>query len=283
MSVEQMPPAIVPSPAEIAIEREPSTPRWLLLTLGGAYLVALAVLVFAPGGTLLDRLRALDGGICAQLPGHSFFPAGEQLPLCARNTGIYLGFSSTVIYLWSQGRLRAARLPSPAILIALGLAVALMAFDGFNSFFLDLRLPHLYTPNNLLRLATGLGAGTAMAAIAIPVTNGLIWREDDIQRTFSSFKAVSVMLPILLLAFLAVASPQNGALLYPIALLSTAGLILALTSVNVVFMLGVSNRIGRFSTWRSVFPLISLAVGCAIVELMALFMLKTFVMSALGA
>src|SRR5579871_5840400 len=82
-----------------------------LFILGGLYVVALAILLFAPGGTFLDRLRALDGGICAQLPGHSFYPAGQQLPLCARNTGIYLGFASTLIVLYKSGRIRASQLP----------------------------------------------------------------------------------------------------------------------------------------------------------------------------
>src|SRR5690242_3242770 len=143
-------------------------PTWALLAFAALYLAALAALIFLPGDTLLDRLRALDGGICAQLPGHSFFPAGEQLPLCARNTGIYLGFATTFIYLAASRRLRVSRLPRTSVMIVLGLAILLMAVDGFNSLFLDLGLPHLYQPANWLRLLTGLGAGTAMAAIIIP-------------------------------------------------------------------------------------------------------------------
>lgn len=256
----------------------------------GAYALALAVLLFAPGGTFLDRLRALDGGVCAQLPGHSFFPAGQQLPLCARNTGIYLGFASTLIVLHKSGRLRASQLPPVPIMLALGACVAFLALDGFNSFFLDLGLPHLYQPQNLLRLATGLGTGTAMAAMVVPVTNGLLWRHDDPQRSFGSWRDLAVMPPVLLgifLTFVLLISPLGGLpgdiLLYPIAIVSTLGLILALTSVNLVFALGVTNRIGRFSTLRQTFPLATLTVACAVVELIVLFQLKTFALHALTA
>jgi uncharacterized membrane protein len=219
------------------------------------------------------------------LPGHSFYPAGQQLPLCARNTGIYLGFSSTLALLAATGRMRGARLPPLALLLTFGAAVTLLGIDGFNSFFRDLGLPHLYQPNNLLRLMTGLGTGTAMAAFMIPVANGLIWRTDDEQASFDSFPQLAVMLPILLLLFLGVASTTEawaGFLLYPIAVVSSAGLILALTSVNVVFMLGVTNRVGKFETWRQFFPLFTVAVGCAIIELMILFMLKTLALNALA-
>jgi uncharacterized membrane protein len=280
--IDHVDPPSAAAAAQPAPARAAWPPRWLMLALGCGYLVALAVLLFAPGGTFLERLRALDGGICAQLPGHSFYPAGQQLPLCARNTGIYLGFSSTIGMLFFSGRLRASRLPPWPILAVLGGAVALLGIDGFNSFFLDLGLPHLYQPHNLLRLATGLGTGTAMAAMVVPVTNGLLWREDDPRPSFGSWNELVVMVPILLLVFLGVASTV-GVLLYPIAIISTGGLILALSSVNVVFALGITNRLGRFTSWRQFFPLFTLAVACAVVELMALFMLKSFALSALAA
>jgi len=38
------------------------------------YLGLFALLVFLPGGSLMDRLRWLVSGICAQMPTHSFYP-----------------------------------------------------------------------------------------------------------------------------------------------------------------------------------------------------------------
>jgi uncharacterized membrane protein len=257
-------------------------PGWLLAGLLAGYALALIGLAVLPGATLIERLRALDGGICAQLPGHSFFPGGEQLPLCARNTGIYLGFATTFLYLAATRRLRASRLPSVPVLGVLGLAVALMAVDGFNSLFLDLGLPHLYQPMNWLRLITGLGAGTAMAAVIVPVASGLIWRDDDRRSSFNSLGELALMLPLLTIDYFVVISVAP-IILYPVAILSSAGLVIALTLVNLVFALGLTNKLGRFSTWRQLFPLFTGLVILAVVELMALFLLKSSLMHALTA
>ncbi len=284
MSIEQVErpsgaPPRAPSAPPPRATGEPSV--WLMIGLGAAYLVALSVMVFYPGATLLERLRALDGGICAQAPSHSFFIASQQLPLCSRNTGIYLGFACTALVLLGSGRLRAALFPSRGVILALAVAFLFMAEDGLNSFFLDLGLPHPYQPFNPLRLVSGLGAGVAMAAFILPVANTLIWRQEDERPSFRGFGQLGVMIPVLLLAFLAVIS-QTDFLLYPIAILSSLGLVLALTLVNVVFILGLTNRVGRFASWRQLFPFASIALVLAVIELMALFALKTMVMQALA-
>src|SRR3989442_3292909 len=138
---------------------------WLVGALVLSYLGLLAVLVLVPGSSLLDRLRWLDSGICAQLPSHSFYPGGERLPLCARNTGIYLGFIVTLLTLYATGRGRAQRLPPWPIVAVLASGVGILIIDGFNSFLLDLGLPHLYHPHNVIRLATGLITGIALATL----------------------------------------------------------------------------------------------------------------------
>lgn len=279
MRIEQTGTPVQPQ-ARIAISRPPEPPTWLLVVLGAAYVVVLAGLVILPGASLMDRLRALDGGVCAQLPTHSFFPDNDQLPLCARCTGMYLGFACTFLVLWARGRLRSAQLPGKWATVILGLAVLALAEDGFNSLFNDLGLPHLYQPLNWLRLATGLGTGVAMAAFIIPVANTLIWRHEDERPSFASSRQLALMLPVLLLAFLAVNS-QASIFLYPIAVLSSAGLVVALSLVNTVFILGIGNRAGHFATLRQFFPLYTVAVVLAVIELMALFAVKSSLMPSL--
>lgn len=270
---------IAPARAECVVT---GPPVWLVAGLLAGYALAFVGMAVLPGATLIERLRALDGGICAQLPGHSFFPGGEQLPLCSRNTGIYLGFATTFLYLAASRRLRASRLPGLAVLVALGLAVALMALDGFNSLFLDLGLPHLYQPANWLRLITGLGAGTAMAAAIVPVASGLIWRTDVRRSSFDSLGELALMLPLLTVDYFVVISVVP-IILYPVAILSSMGLVLALTLVNLVFALGLTNRIGHFDSWRQLFPLFTGLVVLAVIELMALFLLKSSLMQSLMA
>ena len=256
-------------------------PTWALAALAVAYVAALAALIFLPGASLLDRLRALDGGICAQIPSHSFYPAGQQLPLCARNTGVYVGFALGFLTLVGAGRLRASRLPRlPVALLLLGL-VGFMGVDGFNSLFVDLGLPHLYQPQNILRLISGLGTGVAMVAFIAPVSNGLLWRHEDARPSFRSFGQLAVVVPLLLLALLAVGS-QTAWLLYPIAILSSVGLLLALSLVNLVFLVSFSPWIGRFARWRQVFPVFTLAVTLAAIELTLLFKVKLALLHALA-
>src|SRR5947209_2021431 len=151
--------------------------HWVTVLIALCYLSWFAALVFLPGASLLDRLRWLDSGICAQLPTHSFYPGGQRLPLCARNTGIYLGFMVTLLTLYATGRGRVQRLPPWPIIILLACGCFAMVIDGFNSLSLDLGLPHLYQPHNLLRLATGLATGLAVATLILPALNLLMWRE----------------------------------------------------------------------------------------------------------
>ncbi|MGH2501560.1 MAG: hypothetical protein ACRDID_03480, partial [Ktedonobacterales bacterium] len=86
---------------------------------------------------------------------------------------------------------------------------------------------------------------------------------------------------LLLLAFLAVGS-QTGWLLYPIALLSSVGLALALALVNLVFLLSFSPFIGRFARWRQALPAFTLALTLAVIELTLLFKLKLALLHALA-
>lgn len=245
------------------------------------YLALFALLVFLPGGSLLDHLRWLVSGICAQMPTHSFYPAGERLPLCARNTGIYLGFMVTLLTLYASGRGRVQRLPTKSITIALGCGIAALGIDGLNSLALDLGLPHLYQPSNLLRLATGLATGLALAAFTVPLLNRLFWCEFNEQRSFASWGEVLKFLPVLVLCFIAV-STQSAPGLYPIALLSTAGVLMALSCVNLICLVAVSKRDESFAYYRELLPFFSVAFLLAIGELLLLAQLKFSILHAFG-
>ncbi len=267
-------------------QRVRTTQTTLLLPwiIGGSILLLalLATLVFLPETTLLAGLRWLDSGICAQLATHSFFPGGQQLPLCARNTGIYLGFLATLVTLYATGRGRAQQLPPWPIFILLVCGIAFLAIDGFNSFLLDLGQPHLYQPQNLLRLASGLMTGLAMGALILPILNRLLWCAYDEQRTVPNWQTLLLLfLPILIICFFAVAS-QSSLVLYPVALLSTLGLVTALGSVNLIIVTAISRREQSFVTYREFLPFFSIATICAIVELLALAQGKFLLLKACG-
>ncbi len=250
----------------------------LLLVL---YLALLAALVFLPGQSLIERLQWLDSGVCAQLPTHSFYPGGERLPLCSRNTGIYLGFLVTLITLHLAGRGRGQGLPAWPIALVLTSGVLALVIDGSNSLLLDLGLPHLYHPHNLLRLATGLLTGLALCTFVLPVLNQLFWYHSNEQHSVPSWRAFLQFLPALILCYFAVAS-QSGLILYPVALLSTLGLLTALGSVNLIVIIAVSKREQSFAFYRELLPFFSLAVLCAGGEMLLLAQLKLLLLHALG-
>lgn len=255
--------------------------RWQTSIWGLLYLGVLALLVLFPGPPLLERLRWLDSGVCAQIPTHVFYPGGEELPLCARNTGIYLGFIVTLVTLYLRGMGRAQRLPPWFIILPLVCGIAFMAVDGFNSLALDLGLPHLYQPHNLLRLASGLLTGLALAILTLPTLNRLFWREYDERRSVPTFGSLLVFVPLLILCFFAVAS-QNFLVLYPLAILSTLGIITAVSIVNLIIMLALSKRDETFERYRELLPFLGLAFLLAIGEMLILAHIKLTLLQALG-
>lgn len=255
--------------------------RWLAGGILLLSLVMLATLLFFPGATVLNRMSWLDSGICAQIASHSFYPSGERLPLCARNTGIYLGFIVTLTTLYGKGRGRAQRLPSLPLTVLLIGGVAALAIDGFNSFLLDLHIQHLYQPNNYLRLATGLITGLAMALLLLPMLNRLFWRGYSEERSVASWQEFLQYLPLLIVCFFVVAS-QNALILYPIALLSTVGILTAVSSFNLIVLIGVCRRDETFESYRELLPFIGFALLLAIGEMLVLAQMKLTLLHTLG-
>jgi uncharacterized membrane protein len=255
--------------------------NWLQITIACFYFLLLGVLVFLPGGTLIERLRWLDSGICAQLLTHSFYPGGERLPLCARNTGIYLGFSLSLGLLYARGYGRAQKLPPWPIIVFLGMGVVLLGIDGLNSLALDLGLPHLYQPDNFLRLATGLLTGLALATLALPILNQLFWRDYNQQCSISSWRELCLFFPGLLLGFLASAS-QQGVFLYPIAILSSAGILSAIGSVNLIAIIAIGKRQETFRHYQELLPFFALAIIFAVIEMLLLAQVKVYLLQAIG-
>lgn len=105
-------------------------------------------------------LYSLFYGFCHQLPERSFFLFGNKLAVCARCTGIYVGFfAGSLLYFLSQTRIR------PRVLLIAGLPLVL---DGGT------QLIGLRMSNNILRVSTGLLAGFAAGVYLFPVAAGLV-------------------------------------------------------------------------------------------------------------
>jgi len=205
--------------------------------------LSLVALVLAPW-PLQTKTLAILHGLCAQRPSHSLWFSRERLPFDARMTGIYGGFFMTQLYLLARGRLRAARLPSPPIVIALGLFMAAMALDGFNSLAQDLGLPTAYTPANSLRLATGGLAGTTLGVALWLLVSAAVWspRVRRTARVVTGWRDLAAMLG-LVTAFCLVTASGWPPLFDPLSVVLIAAAVLALLLVCLaVIELGKGSR-----------------------------------------
>ncbi len=123
----------------------------------------------------------LGYGLCHQLPVRSFFAGGHQLPVCSRDTGIYLGFTVALLLMavFDRGRHRSGM--PPAWLLGVGVAaLALLGWDGVTSY------AGLRPTTNLIRLATGTGTGFALALVVVPLLGTQLWKRRSDERVLGS-------------------------------------------------------------------------------------------------
>jgi uncharacterized membrane protein len=209
-------------------------------SLAGLWPYASLLLLIPLSAPLLEALRWLDSGICAQLPTHTLRPGGVALPLCARNTGIYTGAALAFGVLRAQGRQRAMLPPPPSLIAFLLVLITAMALDGLNSVAADLALPHLYAPSNALRLATGLGAGMALALLLAPVIARARFGAADPRPPLAHLRDALPCLCAALPAYIVVRSVAPWTL-YPVAFVSNAGLLAVLAGVNSIALTAVAG------------------------------------------
>jgi len=236
--------------------------RYAFFGLLGALLLGL---VTWPGVPLDRKMYSVVHGVCAQI--HNVQVGGLDLPLCARNTGIYSSFFISGLYLLALGRGRAAKLPPWPITIVLMLFVVLMGVDGLNSMFVDMFMPHLYTPQNWLRTLTGMGAGIGIAVLLLLILNISLRRDyDNEQRIIGNWLELGGALLINALVLLAIYG-NIAALYWPIAIAAWLGITGVLYCVNLLltalFMRyeGAVTRLAQLAkpaTFAVVFTLIEL-------------------------
>lgn len=212
----------------------------------------------------------LGAAVCHRIAERSFLINGRQFPLCARCTGMYLGVALVVAVLFLAGRLRRTLLPPPPILVALFGLIVLMGVDGLNSFshFVP-QFPHVYEPRNWLRLLTGVGAGLAMGLFVMPMLAQTLWRNADATPVVASWGELVFVGVVGVTAVLLLLSNQPT-ISYVMALISTAGLLLIVTSLNAILWITLLRRDRRVREWREATLPLTISLMLAIGELSAL-------------
>ncbi len=212
---------------------------------------------------LESALEWIGYGLCHQLPARSFFGGGLQVPVCARDTGIYVGFviSLGVIGFLHRGE-RPSGFPARPAWLVMALMVAVMAWDGVTSY------AGIRETTNALRLVTGLTTGYACAALIAPMLNDTMWVSPGPGRVLDPARrlaiwALSVPATFLLVLF---GGPALGRA-YP--LLVTLAVFATLTCVNMVIvgMLPAFDRRGR--RWVDLIAPASIGLVIAFAEVAA--------------
>lgn len=218
---------------------------------------------------LLGKADALGYAVCHRIAVRSFLLGERALPLCARCSGMYLG---ALLGLGYQSILfrRRAGMPPKSVLVVFGLFVVAFGIDGVNSYFhLFPGFTGIYEPQNWLRLLTGTGMGLALAGMVFPAFNQTVWRGWD---ATPAFKNVLSLLPLVFLALVlvGVVLTENPLILYPLALISAAGVLILLGLVYTMLWMMVRRMENQFeSVSQIVFPLLG-GLGIALLQVIAL-------------
>lgn len=200
-------------------------------------------------------------GLCHQLPARSFVAAGHQLPVCARDTGIYIGFMVSVAVMALLDRRRHRSGLPPMWLMAIGVAlVAAMGWDGVTEY------AGLRATTNLIRLATGLGTGFALALVVVPILNAELWRSNGAGRVLGSVREGAIWLVALPVTFAATywGAPHLG-IVYPA--LVAACVLGTFATVNLVIVSMVPAFERRAERARDLVPAIGVALLVTAAEL----------------
>ncbi|MCS6801311.1 MAG: DUF2085 domain-containing protein [Chloroflexota bacterium] len=228
----------------------------------------------------LEKLRILSAGVCAQRPGHSIFFGDVQPPLEARMIGIYGGFFIAILTLALAGRGKWTGMPTVPVMALALLFIAVMGFDGVNALFFDLRLPHAYPPQNWLRLITGTLCGLGIALLVLPIVNFSVWRNGP-ARPLVGLRGLAGLLAVEAL-FVAIVLTGFWLLLYPVSIISVAGIGGLLVAINLLIVLSIVRREGQARRLADLLGPGSLAITLALAELLLLAGIRFWAEAALG-
>ena len=237
---------------------------WLVAAV--ALVTVVSWLLSTPPG-LLGKADALGYAVCHRIDGRSFHIGDRQFPLCARCTGMYLGALLGMVGLVLMGRGRAAGMPTRPLMVVLVGFMGLMGVDGLNSyshFFPG--LPHLYEPQNWLRLVTGMGNGLTLAALIVPVFNQTLWQNWEARPVLGRFREL-VALVLAAAVVVALVLSDNVVVLYPLALLSALGLLALVVALNTTILLIALRRDSRAQGWAGAWLPLLAGFTLAIIEI----------------
>lgn len=188
---------------------------------------------------LSDLSHAIGFGLCHQLPERSFIFGGVQLPVCARCTGIYMGFTVALIVLLVlyRGAQRTGLKSWPFIALAV-LCVVAIAVDGLSSY-----LGYRAT-TNFIRLCTGVAFGVVLGSVAYTTVVDSLSAKRSGDAIVRSVKEVAAWAGSLVVAVL---------LVYGLALFGPFASVISAVTIALTFSVVIGALVGLAGRWsRSV-------------------------------
>lgn len=223
--------------------RKAQTWRWALLI--SALILTAIWLSLTPSG-LLGKADAVGYAVCHRISARSFQINGRAFPLCARCSGMFLGAMLGLLYQVIQGR--KGSMPPWPVLTVFGLLALAWALDGSNSFLMLVPgIPPVYQTQNWTRLVTGTGMGLAIAAVLRPAFIQAMYRDWQHRSALGNWKQLAGLLgaAILLDVVILLEIPW---ILFPLALLGSAGVLVLLTMIYTIVISMIAKRENTFST-----------------------------------
>jgi uncharacterized membrane protein len=245
--------------------------RWLVPL---AALTAFAAWMYIAPPGLLGKADALGYAVCHRISERSFHIGDRQLPLCARCSGTFGAAAITMLFFALTAGTRSG-MPHRKFYAFFILFFLAFGIDGSNSYLYLLKqttgaltqIPNLYIPNNTLRLFTGTGMGMTMAAFLVPAFNQTVWRNVDPAPVVDNWKPFLGLLGILLVVDLLILG-DSPIVLYPIALLSSLGVLSLLTMIFSIVWMMIMKQDNTFVQFRQLW--LPLLAGFTLAMLMIL-------------
>ncbi len=141
----------------------------------------------------MEILTKIGYAVCHQLSSRSIFIDAKQLPVCARDTGLYFGSLLSLIYILVSRKRKTNAIPTSSVSFLFVFFMLLLAVDGVSSY-LGFR-----ETTNAIRLVTGLLVGITFPFFLYPllIDNLMVKTEQN-----SILKSWYEVIPLLLLVFL---------------------------------------------------------------------------------
>lgn len=253
--------------------------RWLII---GTSLVVFMALVLPYN--LIQIFDLVGYAVCHRIPERSFIIGGNQLPMCARDTGMFGVALLGVLGIAITRTQRFAQFPKASYLILLALGALTWAVDGLNSYLLlATGRVFWYMPQNWLRLVTGAFMGAAVSALVVPLFNASVWQSNLRSNTshIRSWRDLLFVWGIALMWVLLVLWQQP--VLYGLyASVSALGTLMLLTVVNGLIVLLLMGREAQVTAWAQMTKPLSIGFALTLTEIALIVALRTWLTQQLG-